>query len=159
VPRSLLFRPASLVVILATLVAAAILASCGAFTNQQPSPTPTDFAGIVAELDRAGISVDNVTSGDAGCADQRLARTAIGFDARGADQQTPVRVRLYAFKIAPVFDQLRPSVDQCARSFVTDPSAYSTVDATPYVLAGNGPWPPAFKDALRGALERAATGG
>jgi hypothetical protein len=141
------------------ILAATFLAGCSALSPQAPSPTPTDFAGIVAELERAGISVDHVTSGDAGCADQRLARTAIGFDAGGADQQTPVRIHLYAFKSASVFGELRPSVDQCARTYVTDPSAYSTVEASPYVLAGSGPWPPTFKDALRGALERAAAGG
>ena len=50
-------------------------------------------------------------------------------------------------------------MDLCARSYVTDPAAYGSVDASPYVMAGPGPWAPDFEDALRKALERAAVGG
>ena len=142
-----------------TLTAALALAGCSAFTAQSPEATPTDFAGIVAELEKGGIGVDNVTSGDAGCDDQQLARTAIGFDAKGVDQQAPVRIHLYAFASSTVYDQLRPAVDQCARSYVSDAAAYSSVDSSPYVFAGNGPWAAGFKDALRAALGRAAVGG
>jgi hypothetical protein len=142
-----------------TLMAALVLAGCAAFTPQTPKPTPTTFAGIVEELARAGVGVENVVSGDPGCDDQRLARTAISFDASGLDQAGPTRVYLYAFKNAQVFDELRPAVDLCARSYVVDPADYGSVDATPYVFAGPGPWPPGFEAALREALERAAVGG
>ena len=113
----------------------------------------------MAELERVGIDANRVVSGEAGCDDQRLSRTAIGFDASGVDQVTPVRLHLYAFKNQQVYDQLRPAVDACARSYVTDAAVFGSVDAPPYVLAGNGPWTPAFKDALRTALRRAAVGG
>lgn len=136
-----------------------VLGGCSAFTPQTPKPTPTDFAGIVEELARTGVGVANVVSGDAGCDDQRLARTAISFDASGVGQAEPTRVYLYAFKNAAVFDELRPTVDLCARAYVTDPAAYASVDATPYVFAGPGPWAPGLEDALRTALERAAVGG
>jgi hypothetical protein len=133
--------------------------ACSAFTPTTEPATPTDFAGIVAELQTAGIDVNRVVSGDAGCSDQRLSRTAIGFDARGADQATPTRIYLYAFKDQQVYDELRATVDACARSYVTDPAAFGSVDAPPYVLAGSGPWTPAFKAALGIALRRAAVGG
>jgi hypothetical protein len=136
-----------------------VLAGCSAFTPQTPKPTATTFNGIVAELAREGIRVENVVAGDPGCDDQRLARTAISFDASGLDQPEPTRVHLYAFKNAAVYDELRPVVDLCARSYVTDPADYASVDATPYVFAGPGPWAPEFEDALRRALERAAVGG
>jgi hypothetical protein len=42
---------------------------------------------------------------------------------------------------------------------VAHPEAYASVDATPYVLAGPGPWAPEFEDALGEALGRAAVGG
>ncbi len=100
-----------------------------------------------------------MVAGDPGCYDQRLARTAISFDASGVDQAEPTRVYLYAFKDVTAYDELRPVVDLCARSYVSDPAAYGTVDATPYVLAGPGPWAPDFQDALGDALERAAVGG
>ena len=144
---------------LAPLFAAVLLGGCSAFTPQSPNPTPTDFAGVVAELAVAGVAVDHVVSGDSGCEDQRLARTAISFDASGLDQDRPTRVYLYAFRNADVFDELRPTVDLCARAYVTDPTSYASVDASPYVFAGPGPWAAGFEKALRAALERAAVGG
>jgi len=155
-PALRLRRPA----LVATLAAVTVVGvACSAFTPQAPKPTATDFTGIVAELALAGVAVRNVTSGDPGCDDQRLARTAISFDATGLDQEQPTRVHLYAFKNAKAYDELRPVVDLCARSYVVDPAAYGTVDATPYVFAGSGPWAPDFADALREALGRAAVGG
>jgi len=149
-------RPA----IAAALVAVALVAAaCSAFTPRTPTPTATTFAGIVAELALVGVGVKNVVAGDPGCDDQRLARTAISFDASGVDQAQLTRVHLYAFKDATAYDELRPVVDLCARSYVVDPAAYGTVNATPYVLAGPGPWAPDFRDALREALQRAAVGG
>ncbi len=135
------------------------LAGCDAFTPRSPQPTPTDFAGIVQEFEAVGIGVEHATSGDAGCNDQRLARTAIGFDAKGLDQATIVRVYLYAFRDQPTYDSLRPLVDACARTYITDPATYLTTEATPYVLAGRGPWAPAFAAALAAALRKAAVGG
>jgi hypothetical protein len=146
------------ILVFAALVAL-VTATCGEFTPTTEQDSPTDFGGIVAELQIVGIAVDHVVSGDAGCDDQQLARTAIGFDAVGIDQATTVRIYLYAFKDQPTYDELRASVDTCARSYVTDPAAFGSVDAPPYVLAGNGPWAPAFKAALRTALQRAAVGG
>jgi len=146
------------IVPLAALLVVAV-AGCSTFTPTTEPATPTDFAGIVAELQGEGIDVNRVVSGDAGCDDQRLSRTAIGFDARGGDQATTVRIYLYAFKDQQVYDELRPAVDACARSYVTDAATFGSVDEPPYVLAGNGPWTQAFKDALRTALQRAAVGG
>ena len=142
-----------------TVAVALVAVGCSAFAPQAPKPTATDFAGIVSELALVGVGVKNVTAGDPGCDDQRLARTAISFDASGAGQAEPTRVYLYAFKNTKAYDELRPVVDLCARSYVVDPAAYGTVDATPYVLAGPGPWAPDFADALRDALQRAAVGG
>jgi len=142
------------------LVAVALVSgACSAFTPQTPRPTATTFAGIVSELARVGVGVENVVAGDPGCDDRRLARTAISFDASGVDQAEPTRVYLYAFKNAAVFDELRPVVDLCARSYIIDPEAYASVDASPYVFAGPGPWAPEFEGALRDALGRAAVGG
>ena len=149
-------RPALGVVALAT---ALLVAACSAFTPQTPKPTATTFAGIVSELALVGIGVENVVAGDPGCDNEQLARTAISFDASGLDQPEPTRVYLYAFKNTAAYDRLRPVVDLCARSYVTDPEDYAWVDATPYVFAGPGPWAPDLEDALRDALERAAVGG
>lgn len=145
---------------LVTVVMAAVLvAGCDSLAPGSPPATPTDFAGIVAELATDGIGVDHVVEGDPGCPDERLARTAISFNATGVGQSTATRVYLYAFKDATVYQALRPAIDACAKSYVVDPNAYAAVDSSPYVLAGPGPWAPAFKDALRTALQRAAVGG
>jgi hypothetical protein len=120
------------------------------------SPTPADFFGIVNEFARLGIGVNHVVSGDAGCDDRTLRPTAIGFDAKGLDQTTVVRIHLYAFRDKATFDRLRSSVDTCARSFVTDPSTYQSVDASPFVVAGQGPWGAQFEAAIREGLTVAA---
>jgi hypothetical protein len=124
--------------------------------NLKASPTPADFFGIVNEFARLGIGVNHVVSGDAGCDDRTLGPTAISFDAKGLDQPTIVRIHLYAFRDAATFDRLRASVDTCARAFVTDPATYEAVDASPFVVTGQGPWGSQFEAAVRQALTAAA---
>jgi hypothetical protein len=51
------------------------------------------------------------------------------------------------------------TIDACARSYVTDPAAYGSIQASPFVLAGPGPWAPQFQDHLRHALVIAAGNG
>ena len=69
----------------------------------------------------------HVVSGDAGCTDQVLIPTAISFDATGVNQATTVKVYLYIFNNRAVFERLRPTIDACARSFVTLPAASKSV--------------------------------
>lgn len=142
------------------LTVATLLASCGVISTTPPAPTPADFLGITANLDRRDIAVDHVTSGDAGCDDPTLRQTAIAFDARGLDQATPVRVYIYIFRNREAFDRLRQSVDACAASYAGDPNAFASVEASPYVVASAGPWGPRFQAAMRAAISAAAgTGG
>jgi hypothetical protein len=136
-----------------------LIAGCGAFKGQTPASTPADFEGIVANFSRRGITVQHVVSGDAGCPDQTLARTAIGFEATGVDQKTAESIHLYSFADKEAFDRLRSSIDACARTFVTDPETFESIDAVPFVVAGQGPWAPGFKQAMRAALEEAAQQG
>ena len=121
-----------------------------------PAPTPADFQGIATELSKRAIAIDRIVSGDAGCADPVLVPTAIGFDASGLDQAQPVRIYLYVFRNRPAFERLRATVDDCARTFVTDPDTFETAEQSPYVVAGQGPWAPDFEAALREGLEVAA---
>ena len=39
---------------------------------------------------------------------------------------------------------------------MTDPETFESVEQSPFVLAGQGPWAPKFKAALREGLEVAA---
>lgn len=138
------------------LVAAVLLAGCGTISNTPPVPTAGPFPTIAGQLSLHGIQATGIVSGDAGCPDTNLAKTAIGFDARGLDQTTPVRLHVYIFKDRATYERLRSSVDECAKSFVTDPATYESVEASPYVVAGQGPWGATFKDTIRVALTEAA---
>ena len=135
---------------------ALLVAACAFVETTPPAPTPADFQGVAGELAKRGVILDHVVSGDAGCADKVLAPTAISFDASGLDQTATVRIYLYAFRDRATYERLRSSIDACARAFVTDPAAYQSVDQSPYVLAGQGPWGPKFEAALRQAIEVAA---
>ena len=144
----------------ALLLLAALIAGCGALATTPPAPTPADFPGIASELVRRGIGVERIVSGDAGCDDVELARTAIGIDAEGLDQATQTRVHIYIFRNRETFERLRQTVDACAAQYVTDPEAFESVETSPFVVAGPGPWAPEFKAALRAAIEEVAgTGG
>jgi hypothetical protein len=144
----------------ALLLAAAALAGCSSLVEGVPSPTPQDFGGIVTALGDAGVNVANPVSGDAGCSDPSLFGTAIAFDASGAGlpASTPAKIRVYIFGSVDAYQRKRADVDRCIARYATDPATFETVDAAPYVLAGQGPWPAAFKAALQAAL-RAAAGG
>ena len=138
------------------VVAALVAGGCGRISLEAPAPTPADFQGIASELTKAGVVIDDLVSGDAGCTDPTLIQTAIGLDASGLDQAEPVRIYLYIFRNRDSFDRLRSTIDTCAQSFVTDPETFETVEQSPFVLAGQGPWAPEFEAAIRSALEVAA---
>lgn len=106
-----------------------------------------------------GVSVNHFVSGEAGCPDPVLTPTAIAFDAKGLDQATDVRIYVYIFRNRDVFERLRSTIDACAASFVTDPETFESIEESPYVLAGQGPWGQAFETALRAGLAAAAGSG
>jgi hypothetical protein len=141
------------------LLVALVVDGCGIVSTSPPAPTPADFSDLAIELTQQGIVIDNVVSGDAGCDDPVLIPTAIAMDASGMGQTKPVRIYLYVFRTSEVFERLRSTVDDCARAFVTDPESFESIDQSPYVLAGQGPWAPAFEAALRKGLEVAAGNG
>ena len=142
-----------------TVLLALLLAGCGTISRTPPAPTPADFPGIAGILSNGGIGVTNIVSGDAGCPDTDIAKTAIGFDAEGADQPTPVRIHIYIFRNHDTYVRERASVDRCAASFVTDTSSYEVEEASPFVIAGQGPWGPTFRQRLKAALVQAAGDG
>ncbi len=151
-PRSSGRRIAAPVAAAALVIA---LAGCGRATAL-PSPTPADFVGIVEHLTKAGVGIRDVISGDAGCPDPTLARTAISLSASGLDQVEPVRIRIYVFRDRAAWERLSGSVAACARSYVTDVATYESLAPSPYVVSGQGPWAPRFATALEEALTAAA---
>ena len=133
-------------------VASLGLAACGSISTTAPAPTPADFQGLATELTIRGVAIDDLVSGDAGCADKVLIPTAIGITADGLDQDEPVRIYLYIFRNREAFERLRATIDACARSYVRDAETFETVEQSPFVLAGQGPWAPKFEAAIREAL-------
>jgi hypothetical protein len=138
------------------LLLALTVAGCGNLLQSPPAPTPADFQGIAGDVVQRGIRIDHIVSGDAGCPDAELKKTAIAFDATGLDQATPVRVYLYIFRNRESYERLRATIDDCARTYVTNAEAFESVETSPYVVAGQGPWGQRFKTNLRAAIEQAA---
>ncbi len=148
--------PRSARVIALALAALLLVAGCGRISTDPPAPTPADFQGIATELTVRKIAIGDLVSGDAGCDDPTLIPTAIGLTASGLDQEEPVRLYLYIFRNRDSFDRLRSTIDACARSYVTDPETFESVEQSPFVLTGQGPWGPDFEQAIRDALLVAA---
>jgi hypothetical protein len=140
----------------AVCIAAGLVAACGSISTSAPAATPADFQGIATELTKRGIAIDHLVSGDAGCADPVLIPTAISLTASGIDQAAPVELYLYIFRNRESYERLRTTIDDCARAYVTDPETFESIDDSPFVLAGQGPWAPGFEAALRDALVIAA---
>ena len=146
-----------LLLLLVVLVSVGLVACEG--EDNPNNPTPASLTSSLEVFGSAGLAVSNVVSGDPGCADQSLAGNAISFNLRGFDQTTPTRVYLYGFKNRATFQRLASTVDACARSYATDPAAYGNIQASPFILAGPGPWAPTFEQHLRTALTKAAGNG
>ena len=145
---------------LATTVCLALsLAGCSAVLASPPVPDPQPFPGIAGELGRVGIDVQTWTSGDSGCDDPTLNPTAIRFTAEGLDQSTPITLRIYIFRDHAAWDRRLVDVDTCSGTWATDPSTFEVVQTSPYVVAGQGPWPPRFAAALRQGIEASAGNG
>ena len=136
------------------------LAGCAGVLQSPPVPDPEAFPGIAGQLGRFGVDVASWTSGDAGCDDPTLSATAIRFEASGLDQGGQVRMRIYIFRNRDAWDRRLADVDACVAAWATDPASFVVIQQSPYVLAGQGPWPPEFETAVRRALtESAGTGG
>jgi hypothetical protein len=136
------------------------LAGCAGVLQSPPVPDPEAFPGIAGQLGRFGVDVASWTSGDDGCDDPTLRATAIRFEASGLDQADPVLVRIYIFRNRDAWERRLADVDACAAAWADVPADFVLIQESPYVLAGQGPWPPRFEAALRNGLrESAGTGG
>ncbi|MHB8459563.1 MAG: hypothetical protein ACYDAK_04595 [Candidatus Limnocylindrales bacterium] len=140
------------------VLVAALVAGCTT-SSVPPMPTPADFGGLSQVLQARGLTILNVVSGNAGCPNPDLARTAITFTASGLDQATAVQMYLYVFNDRAAFVRRSTDVGSCAQSYVTDPQAYESLAISPYVLSGQGPWAPSFKAQLQAGLTVAAGDG
>jgi hypothetical protein len=141
------------------VVATLALAGCTGLLESAPTPDPVPFPEITGQLGRFGITVSSWVSGDPGCNDPSLSPTAIRFEAEGLDQATPIVLRIYIFRNRDAWDRRLADVDTCAAAWATDPATFEQLQVSPYVVAGQGPWPPAFAAALRNAITAAAGNG
>ena len=144
----------------AGLLGGLILAGCGALTVPPPAPGPASFPELSSQLGRVGVSVESWTAGDDGCDDPTLSATAIRFEVKGVDQPTLTTLRIYIFRNRDAWERRQADVDTCVAAWADDPATFEIISTSPYVLAGQGPWPPGFEAAIRTALTAAAgTGG
>lgn len=144
----------------AALALALLLVGCAGLLESPPVPNPEPFPGIAGQLGRFGVDVASWTAGDDGCDDPTLSATAIRFDASGLDQAALVRLRIYIFRNRQAWERRLSDVDACAAAWAGDPATFVIIQESPYVVAGQGPWPPQFDAALRkGLTEAAGTGG
>jgi hypothetical protein len=149
-------RPRRFAVLAAWVVGAALASGCSAVLESSPEPTAADFPGIASDLANRGLTLTNFQSGDDGCQDRTLTGTAVGFDAKGLGVTDPIHLRVYIFRNPETYDRRRPDVDTCVAAWATDPATVEMIDASPFVLAGQGPWPEAFKAAVRDSLSYSA---
>jgi hypothetical protein len=144
---------------LGPIVLALVLGGCAGILESPPVPGPEPFPGISAQLGRFGVNVVSWTSGDAGCDDPTLSPTAIRFEAEGLDQTTPVLLRIYIFRNREAWERRQADVDTCAAAWADDPATFELLQVSPYILAGQGPWPPEFDAAIRQGIGAAAGSG
>lgn len=135
------------------LVSALVLTGCDALRGTPPPAKPGDFADLRLALSKLGVHAADMVAGDDGCDDPTLAPTAFAFEASGAGVAAPIPLRAYLFRDDAAYERRRADVDACVAGWATDPATFEFVDAPPFVIAGQGPWPAAFKAALRTALE------
>lgn len=141
-------------------ILAAVLGGCEGLLQSPPVPNPASFPEITGQLGRFGVDVSSWTAGDDGCQDPSLSATAIRFEASGLDQVAPVQVRIYIFRNRDAWERRLADVDVCAAAWARDLPTFELLHISPYVVAGQGPWPPAFHAAMRkGLTEAAGTGG
>lgn len=141
------------------LALATVLAGCAGVLQSPPVPDPEPFPGIAGQLGRFGVEVLNWTSGDPGCVDPELSPTSIRFEAKGLDQASPVLLRIYIFRNREAWERRLADVDACAAQWAVDTPTFELLQVSPYVLAGQGPWPPEFDNAVRMAIHEAAGSG
>ena len=144
---------------IAAALLALIVAGCSTLLESPPTPNPEPFPGIVGLLGKYGVNALTWTSGDAGCDDPTLAPTAIRFDAEGLDQPTPLTLRIYIFRSREAWERRLADVDSCAAAWAEDPATFELLQISPYVVAGQGPWPPGFEKGIRDGLTEAAGNG
>ena len=147
-------HPAGIVVALAIG-----LAGCSGLLESPSPPAAEPFPGIASQLGRFGISVSSWTSGDPGCDNPTLSPTAIRFDAQGVDQSTPLGLRIYIFRDRAAWERRLADVDACVATWASDPTTFVIVQTSPYVVAGQGPWPHGFEQALRQGITASAGSG
>jgi len=138
------------------LALAFMIGGCADVLQSPPTPGPEPFPGIAGQMGRFGVEVLNWTAGDPGCDDPELSPTSIRFEARGLDQVAPVLLRIYIFRNREAWQRRLADVDACAVAWAADPATFELLQVSPYVVAGQGPWPAQFDAAVREGITAAA---
>jgi hypothetical protein len=141
------------------LLAALTLLSCSYMVGSA-QPTPADeVADVIAQLVVRGVTVQGLTSGEAGCPGSALHSNGVHFQATLSGQATAADVYLLRWKSSDAFTADATEFDACVAEYEAA-HPLSTVDQfalDPWRAYGPG-WSPQLRSTLEDALRAAAAG-
>jgi hypothetical protein len=148
-------RPSALATIVASSVALA-----GCYSLAEPSLRPGDSRDVMAALTRHGVVVGDIVVGEAACDDRDLIENALHLTVTGADDPAPVDLFMYLFRVRG-WEGSAEAVDDCQAEYAAglDPAAVVRRVDVPTYRAFGADWSDGLTDAVRDALEEAATQG
>ncbi len=132
------------------LLVGALLAGCGEFVA--PSPTPGEMNDLIAALVVRGVTIQHLTSGDAGCPGSTLHSNGVHFQV-SLDGGTGSDVFLLRWKSTADFNGATDDVAACVAEYqAAHPGAVmDQISLDPWRVYGPD-WSAALKDTLNAAL-------
>ena len=132
-----------------------LVAGCSYVETTPPPPTPADFRGSPASSSSAASSSTASSRATPAATTRSSARPPSRSTRRGSTRRPRSGSTCTSSGNRATFERLRATIDACARTYVTDPQTYESVEQSPFVMAGQGPW----GRAVRGGPAQGAGGG
>jgi hypothetical protein len=141
----------------ALAVALLCLTGCGVFVA--PSPTPAAMDDVIAGLVLRGVTVEHLTSGDAGCPGSQLYRNGVHFTVATASDSPSYDVFLLRWDTPAEFAARSDAFTACVGAYsAAHPGAsMSQIEVTPWRAYGPD-WPAGLAATLESALHAAGGG-
>ena len=132
-------------------LAAVLVVGCGVFVA--PSATPGEMNDLIAALVVRGVTVQHLTSGDAGCPGSTLHSNGVHFQVSLSGDAPSIDVYLLRWKSTTDFNGAAADVAGCVAEYQAAHlgSTIDQISLDPWRVYGPN-WSPAFKDMLNAAL-------